>query len=136
MWGTWQTDERGLDKNNDPFEIPSQGLGLFSCRKDSWLGFNKEFRGFGGEEGYIHEKYKKNGRKTLCLPFLRWLHRFNRPNGVTYPNNFQERFRNYLIGFHELNLPTKELKEHFKDVLSEDKQKEIEDNLLGLSNNP
>lgn len=135
MWGTWQTDERGSDKNNDPFEIPSQGLGIFSCRKDSWLGFNKEFRGFGGEEGYIHEKYKKNGRKTLCLPFLRWLHRFNRPNGVTYPNNYEERFRNYMIGFNELNLPTKELKEHFKDVLSEDKQKDIENNVLELLNN-
>lgn len=135
MWGTWQQDERGLDDNNDPFEIPSQGMGLFSCRKDSWLGFNKEFRGFGGEEGYIHKKYTKNGKRTLCLPFLKWLHRFNRPNGVTYPNTYEERFRNYMIGFHELNLPTNELKEHFKDVLSEDKQAEIEKEVSGLFQN-
>jgi hypothetical protein len=135
MLGTWQTDERGSDKDNDPFEIPSQGLGLFSCRKDSWLGFNKEFRGFGGEEGYIHKKYIKNGKRTLCLPFLRWLHRFNRPNGVTYPNKYEERFRNYMLGFHELNLPTNELKEHFKDVLSEDKQSEIEKEVIGLLQN-
>lgn len=135
MWGTWQTDDRGAERDNDPFEISSQGMGLFSCRKDSWLGFSKEFRGFGGEEGYIHKKYEKYGKKTLCLPFLRWLHRFNRPNGVTYPNNYEGRFRNYMIGFHELNLPTKELKEHFKDVLSEDKQKDIENNVLELLNN-
>jgi hypothetical protein len=81
------------------------------------LGYNKEFRGFGGEEGYIHEKYRRNGRKTLCLPFLRWLHRFERPEGISYPNNLQERYKNYLIGFRELGLDTTELDEHFKDVI-------------------
>jgi glycosyltransferase involved in cell wall biosynthesis len=118
MWGQWDTDPRGIDPTSSPFEIPAQGMGLFSSRKESWLGYNKEFRGFGGEEGYIHEKYRKHGKKTICLPFLLWLHRFERPNGVTYPNNLHERFRNYLIGFHELRLPTLELEEHFKDVIS------------------
>lgn len=113
MWGVWGNDKRGEDPNGPPFEIPAQGLGLFSCRKDSWLGFNKEFRGFGGEEGYIHHKYKKNGKATLCLPFLRWNHRFYRPNGVSYPNNLVQRFRNYMIGFKELGLDTSELKSHF-----------------------
>jgi hypothetical protein len=117
MWGQWQTDNRGKDKNGEPFEIPSQGCGLFTCRKDSWVGFNKEFRGFGGEEGYIHEKFRQKGKKTLCLPFLRWTHRFDRPNGVTYPNDLKERYKNYLIGFTELGLDTKELNEHFKDII-------------------
>lgn len=114
MWGVWGTDKRGEDPNGAPFEIPAQGLGLFSCRKDAWLGFNKEFRGFGGEEGYIHEKYKKNGRTTLCLPFLRWCHRFYRPDGVSYPNNLVQRFKNYMIGFKELGMDTSELKKHFE----------------------
>jgi len=117
MWGVWATDERGKDLNAKPFEIPAQGMGLFSCRKDSWLGFNKEFRGFGGEEGYIHEKYRKNNKKILCLPFLRWLHRFNRPAGVPYVNDYKDRFRNYMIGFTELGLDTTELRDHFKDVI-------------------
>jgi hypothetical protein len=117
MWGKWGTDDRGKDPNAEPFEIPAQGMGLFSCRKDSWLGFNREFRGFGGEEGYIHEKYRKHGKKTLCLPFLRWMHRFERPNGTTYPNNLQDRYQNYLIGFTELGLDTTELKEHFKSII-------------------
>jgi len=117
MWGIWATDERGKDMNAKPFEIPAQGMGLFSCRKDSWLGFNKEFRGFGGEEGYIHEKYRKSGKKVLCLPFLRWLHRFNRPLGVPYVNDYKDRFRNYMIGFTELGLDTTELRDHFKDVI-------------------
>ena len=119
MWGKWATDDRGLNIDGEPFEIPAQGMGLFSCRKDSWLGYNKEFRGFGGEEGYIHEKYRKNGKKTLCLPFLRWLHRFDRPNGTTYPNNLKDRYKNYLIGFEELGLDTTELKLNFKDVIND-----------------
>ena len=118
MWGTWATDDRGKNINADPFEIPAQGMGLFSCRKSSWLGFNKEFRGFGGEEGYIHEKYRKNGKKTLCLPFLKWLHRFGRPSGVPYVNDLKDRFRNYMIGFVELGLDTTELKNHFNGSLS------------------
>jgi hypothetical protein len=49
--------------------IPAQGMGVFACRKNNWLGFNPKFRGFGGEEGYIHEKYRKNGKQVICLPF-------------------------------------------------------------------
>ena len=37
------------------------------------------FREFGGEEWYIHEKYRQAGAKCLCLPFLRWQHRFADP---------------------------------------------------------
>jgi hypothetical protein len=50
MWGTWDTDRRGTSVHNAPFEIPAQGLGLFTCRRDAWLGFNPHFREFGGEE--------------------------------------------------------------------------------------
>jgi hypothetical protein len=117
MWGVWGNDQRGEDPNGPPFEIQAQGLGLFSCRKDSWLGFNKEFRGFGGEEGYIHEKYRKNGKTTMCLPFLRWNHRFYRPSGVSYPNDLSQRFKNYLIGFKELGLNIDELKSHFEQSI-------------------
>jgi len=136
MWGTWQTDERGESKDNPPFEIPSQGMGLFSCRKDSWLGFNKEFRGFGVEEGYIHEKYRQNGKKTLCLPFLRWMHRFGRPNPATYPNSLKERFRNYLIGFKELGLDTKEMNKHFSRVLTLKERQDMEKEVSKLFENP
>ena len=119
MWGTWGTDNRGIDTNAEPFEIPAQGMGCFSCRKDAWLGFNPRFRGFGGEEGYIHAKYRKHGKKTLCLPFLRWAHRFGRPNGVTYPLTLENKMKNYFIGFDELGLDTAPIYDHF---LSETKQ--------------
>ena len=120
MWGVWETDKRGRDPNSKPFEIPAQGLGLFTCRKDSWLGFNKKFRGFGGEAGYIHEKYRNAGRKTMCLPFLRWLHRFGRPLGVSYSPTIDDRFRNYMIGFQEIGRDTNEIIERFKDKVSQE----------------
>lgn len=84
LWGEWdgkpdarwalakaQTDNpidrdagiRALDAH-PPFEIPSQGLGLFLMRTAAWPGFNRRFRGFGGEEGYIHEKVRRRGGKA------------------------------------------------------------------------
>ena len=104
MWGIWQTDPRGQDPEGEPFEIPMQGMGVFSCRKCAWPGFNPMFRGFGGEEGYIHEKFRRAGGRCLCLPWLRWTHRFGRPAGIEYPLTVEEKLRNYLIGHAELGL--------------------------------
>ena len=104
MWGKWATDPRGEDPEGEPFEIPMQGLGVFSCRKYAWPGFNPRFRGFGGEEGYIHEKLRQAGGRCLCLPWLRWVHRFAAPAGVPYPLAVEDKFRNYLIGHAELGL--------------------------------
>jgi hypothetical protein len=117
MYGYWETDERGRDPDAPPFDIPMQGLGVFGCRRAAWPGFNPRFRGFGGEEGYIHEKFRQNGGRTLCLPFLRWMHRFSRPMGVPYVNRWEDRVRNYMIGFRELGLPTADLEQHFHEVL-------------------
>jgi hypothetical protein len=119
MFGTWEKDDRGDDVDAAPFEIPMQGLGLFACRRDAWLGFNPSFRGFGGEEGYIHEKFRQAGRRAICLPFLRWMHRFARPMGVPYRNIWEDRIRNYVIGFTELGLPTAALEAHFKELIGE-----------------
>jgi hypothetical protein len=103
----------GLNPNDPPFEIPAQGLGLFTCRKDAWLGFNPSFRGFGGEEGYIHIKHRQAGRKCLNLPFLGWMHRFGRVGGPTYPLQRYDKVRNYVIGHQELGLPLDPIYEHF-----------------------
>jgi glycosyltransferase involved in cell wall biosynthesis len=66
MWGIWATDPRGQDPEGKPFEIPMQGMGAFSCRKGVWPGFNPSFRGFGWEEGYIHEKFRRAGGACAC----------------------------------------------------------------------
>lgn len=120
MWGVWATDPRGEEPNGEPFEIPMQGMGVFSCRRSAWPGFNPRFRGFGGEEGYIHEKFRQAGGRCLCLPWLRWMHRFGRPAGVPYPLTIEDKLRNYVIGHAELGLDLAPVLEHFAEHLDED----------------
>lgn len=113
MEGQWHRDPRGEDPDAEPFDIPGQGLGLFTCRREGWLGFNPHFRGFGGEELYIHRKYRKAGRRTLCLPFLRWWHRFGRPGGTPYPVPLYSKVRNYVLGHLELGMDVAPIWAHF-----------------------
>ncbi|QDV49526.1 glycosyltransferase [Gimesia fumaroli] len=116
MFGTWGFDPRGSNPDFLPFDIRMHGLGLFSCRKDAWLGFNPKFERFGGEEGYIHEKYRTHGRKTMCLPFLRWNHCFLRPEGPKYPICNSYKLRNYLIGWKELGMNLNDPINHFRSI--------------------
>jgi hypothetical protein len=116
MHGQWGIDQRAADPDAPPFEIPMQGLGVFACRKQAWPGLNPRLQGFGAEEGYLHEKIRRNGGKVMCLPFLRWLHRF-RPGGVPYPLVWADRVRNYLIAYDELGLDDAPVREHFESFL-------------------
>ncbi|MCI5212494.1 MAG: hypothetical protein D3910_27750, partial [Candidatus Electrothrix sp. ATG2] len=131
---------RGADPDGEPFDIPMQGLGLFACRKDTWPGFNPDFYRFGGEEGYIHEKFRQAGGRTLCLPFLHWLHRFARPMGVPYPVIWKDRIHNYLLGFTELGLETEPIREHFTELLGEEEAertfKEVDKEIVELIQEP
>lgn len=101
MFGIWATNTIAF-KNGKPFEIPMMGLGMFSCKRSEWQGFNEHFKGFGGEEGYIHEKFRQAGGKCICIPTLRWNHRFGRPLGVPYSNKWEDRVWNYFVGWLEL----------------------------------
>lgn len=113
MYGIWGNDTRADDKDGQPFEIDMHGLGIFACKTDKWLEFHKGFIGFGGEEGYIHKKYQNAGKKVWCLPFLRWLHRFDRPHGVNYRLILEDRLFNYFLGHKDLGLPYDDIIEHF-----------------------
>ena len=127
MFGVWANDPRAEDVSGDPFEIWAQGCGLFACRRDAWLFFNEHFLGVGGEEGYIQEKYRRFGRRALCLPWLRWWHRFNPPSGIANNRNTWHKVRNYIIGHKELDLPIDEIHSHFvgQGLMSEDEWKAI-----------
>lgn len=116
MFGIWASDERGDDADGEPFEIEMHGLGMFACKTDAWLGFHKDFVGFGGEEGYIHQKFQKEGRTIWCLPFLRWVHRFQRPLGIQYECILEHRIKNYLIGHLELGLDPRAVIDHFTET--------------------
>lgn len=101
-YGSWDTDKRGLDPNAAPFEIPFSGVGVMACRKDAWVGYNKDFIGFGAEEWYIHRKFRQAGGTVLCLPFLRWIHRFGRMPHANYPLELWKKTYNHLLGSLEL----------------------------------
>ena len=129
MFGIWGTDKKQYE-TQQPFEIPMQGLGLFSCAKQHWPGFNCAFTGFGGEEGYIHEKIRQRGGKCVCLPTLKWIHRFDRPDGIKYPLSLEDRVWNYYIGWLELtDDPNDErvtaITRHFTDSLGPVKVRDI-----------
>lgn len=101
MYGIWGSNHEMM-KKDEPFEIPMMGLGLFSCETKNWLGFNEHFKGFGAEEGYIHEKFRRAGGKAVCIPQLKWVHRFGRPSGVKYPLILEDRIWNYFVGWLEI----------------------------------
>lgn len=118
MYGQWALDVDCIDKDAPPKEIWAMGLGVFCQAKQAWLdhgGFNKNFKGFGGEEVYLHEKVRQAGHKVFCLPFLRAWH-FFRPHGQATPYRCDtlDKFRNYLIGWKELGMDPEPVVEHFK----------------------
>lgn len=98
MRGTWQTDARASSSNAEPFPIDGQGLGVFACRREAWPGFNPLFRGFGGEEIYIHNKFRRLGGKVMCVPKMPWLHCFFKSGRGAYPNKIEDRIFNYIVG--------------------------------------
>lgn len=104
MFGTWGVDERGKDINGEPFDIPQHGLGFFAARRESWLRFRDDFSGFSGGEGYIHEKYRQAGRRVLCLPGVRWVHKFARPHGIPHRPQLNDKIRNHIRGWNELGV--------------------------------
>jgi glycosyltransferase involved in cell wall biosynthesis len=120
LWGEWTLDPRADDPDGAPFDIGMQGLGLFSCRKEAWPGFHPGFRGFGGEEGYLHAKFRARGRRCLCLPWLRWVHRFPRPEGVPYPLRHTDQITNHLIAHRELGHDEAPVLGHFRAFVSDE----------------
>jgi hypothetical protein len=113
----WASHEKELERagfvpalgdpnESQPFEIPAMGLGAFACLRKHWPGFSPAFRGFGGEEFYVHEKVRRAGGRCMCLPDFRWIHRFTRPGQqVPYLLNAWNKCRNYVLGHMELGLP-------------------------------
>lgn len=114
-YGVWTKDPRGLSPDDEPFEIWQQGMGLFAMRREAWPGFHPDFRGFGGCETYVMETVRRNGGKVVCLPWLRWNHRFPRVEGDrTDKPNDTDKLRNYLIGWLTLGWDIAPVVEHFK----------------------
>lgn len=99
-FGTWGDDKEALQKGV-PFEVPMQGMGCFSVRREAWQGINPHFRGFGAEEWYCAEKIRQWGGKVMCHPAMRWVHRFGWPVR-TFPLSMEIKIVNYYRGWLEL----------------------------------
>jgi hypothetical protein len=110
VWGKWASIRVVSDTD---FDIPGMGTGLFASRTDAWLGFHPGMRGFGGEEGVIHEKYRRAGRRVRCLPGLLWWHRFHYPDGRPYPLRHFDTARNYYLGCCEIGVDPTPIRDHF-----------------------
>ena len=117
MFGRWARDPRYDGPEGGPFEIDLNGLGVFACRRDAWPGLNPRLRGFGGEEGYLHEKVRQRGGRVLCLPALGWVHRFERPAGIAYGLSWADRVRNYRFAWRELGWDDEPVLAHFRNYL-------------------
>jgi len=115
MYGTWATDPRVY--TTDGFEIEMQGCGLFACRRDAWPGFHPLLRGFGPEEFHLHQRIRRAGGRCLCLPWLKWCHRFGNPDGARPPGlHPEERLRGHIITHLDTRAPDlAEMRRHFVD---------------------
>jgi hypothetical protein len=121
MYGVWHTNKEAYLVGK-PFEIQLQGMGLLSFERANWPGISKHFKGFGAEEGYIAETFRRKGGRNICLPQLGWMHRFSRPAGVKYPLILEDRVWNYFVGWIEVTQdPQHEMVlgayDHFKDKI-------------------
>src|SRR5581483_2744404 len=100
-----------------PFPVPGHGMGFFACRKDAWLPFHPDCRGFGGEEMTTGYRYRQAGRKCWCVPGAKWWHHFHRPT-VPYRLVKWDRIHNYVCEFKRLGLDPTPIRGHFGAVLS------------------
>lgn len=121
-WEEGRCGRRVVDSAVDgerPFEIAMQDLGAFVCRRDAWPGINPRLVGAGGLEGYVHEKFRRSGGRTLCLPFLRWQRRHPVPGSVEPGNDAVARFRDHLVMHDELGLDPRPLCAQLEPALGE-----------------
>lgn len=119
MWGQWANDKRAEPPNTEPFEVWGQGMGVFAFKKSEWPGFSSKMQGFGAEEGYIQTKFRSNGGRCLCMPWLKWVHRFHQEGQpVKFSITDTDRLHNYLVAFTDAGLPIEPVLQHFSTWMS------------------
>lgn len=71
-WGIWSSDLRGRLTEGEAFAIPMQESGVFSCKRRAWPGMPPLWRGYGGEAGFLQDRFRRDGAQIVCLPGLQW----------------------------------------------------------------
>lgn len=110
---------RIVNERDEPFLIPGHGMGFWCCRKDDWLPFHKDCRGFGGEEMTTGVRFRKHGRQAWCVPGCRWWHHFDRPYGGVTPYRLTtwDKARNYWLEFTRLGLDIGPIRQEFNHMV-------------------
>ena len=105
-WGSAARDARGGRADGEAFVVPMQESGVFSCRRDAWPGMPVLWRGYGGEAGFLQERFRRNGGQVVCLPGFRWER--IAPLGSVRPRSpaAHHVLRNHLSGAADLGLDT------------------------------
>lgn len=127
---------QGCTQPTEPFQIPGQGMGFFACRKEAWLPFHADCRGFGGEEMTTHVRFRQAGRRCWCVPGAKWWHHFQRPHnnkkgasGAPYRITVWDKVRNYVLEFKRLGLDLNLIRNHFDWQVME--ESEFQDIIAG-----
>lgn len=104
------------------FEIGAHGTGFIACRRKSWPGFPAGVAGFGAEEWIIHERMRRAGGRVMCVPQIRWVHRFLNVEPPKYPLHRWDKVRNFVIGFKDIERDPTPIHDHFvkSGLLSQD----------------
>lgn len=97
-FGTWAAHDAEALTRDEPFEIPMQGMGLWSVWRTAWPGVPRGMSGFGAEEWCMAERIRQHGGRVLCHPRAQWVHRFGRPVR-SYPLTLEDKVRNYYRGW-------------------------------------
>ena len=129
-WGERARDARGLNPDGEPFVIPMQESGVYSCRRDAWPGLSPGWRGHGGEPGYLQERFRRRGGQVLCLPGLRWK-RVTEPAAI--PPRSPEALallRNHFVGAADLDFDTGYIALKFQDALAPGEARKLRSEVL------
>lgn len=122
VFGNWRSDPRAKSPDGKPFDVEGGGGWCFFARRDAFLtvGFHPLMRGFGGEEGFISERFRRAGRSVKCAPFVRGIHRYARLSGDVYAVTVAEKLRNHVIGWLDLGFDLEQLRTVWRGRLKPD----------------
>lgn len=110
---------------NQPTEVPMQGMGFWSIWRTCWPGIPKNIRGFGAEEWCIAERIRAHGGRVISHPAIGWNHRFAWPKR-TFPLTLDDKITNYYRGwlsvYKNINHPRmQEMTNHWKTQILPEK---------------
>ncbi len=124
FFGVWHTDQDLLKTKIK--EIEGHGSAYTLMKREHYPYFSPHFKGFSGEELYLHQKVRNNGGKCYTHVDLGWIHRFMRSKPITYSLTLNDKLRNYLVASYEIGWSIKQCCDYFRPKLV----KEQFDNVL------